>query len=143
MIPTLPPQEPLPNTESAAAHVKRMLLGNRQVCYPGYGYCRGKCECVCFFVVPRSVLDRYSYTDTSPQQPAYAVHATRAAAAPGIARGPRRFAALKDPARWEPCVAEMAVIRKAALAAWVAGLVARADNVAVTAAARQSAVNVA
>jgi hypothetical protein len=37
----------------------------------------------------------------------------------------------------------MAVIGKAALAAWVAGLVARADNAAVTGAARRSAVNVA
>jgi hypothetical protein len=49
MIPTLPPQEPLANTESAAAQVKRKLLGNRQICSRGYGYCRGQCECVLLF----------------------------------------------------------------------------------------------
>lgn len=50
MIPTLPPQEPLASTESAAAEVKRKLLGNRQICSPGYGYCRGQCElCLLFY----------------------------------------------------------------------------------------------
>lgn len=49
-IPTFAAQEKLLFSESTAATLKRTLLGPRQLCYPGYGYC------ICQYIFRRLFL---------------------------------------------------------------------------------------